>query len=321
MEENINLDLEGNDNLVEVPKNIKENKKTKVKDTRPETVELISCLTNERVIVRYVPKTTGMIVDPKHVFFGGMAENATRIFTVPVLESNGQFVNVLTSDEKTYLEEVMGLEYNALSIYRKEDNFWENYTVRLGKGETILDKSNPDDYIKYKVLLANKDFVAPSLEVLHDMPRATYQYVLISEKEEVNNDNIKLNATMASYLEFGKIQDNADVLRTIIETLDLRGVSKSSKIEFLRAQTNKLIELDAKAFLKVVKDPLLNTKVLIKKCVEEGLISRKGNFYYLKADNSPLCENNEEPTLSMAAKYLNLPKRQELKFSLEAKLK
>lgn len=42
---------------------------------------------------------------------------------------------------------------------------------------------------------------------------------------------------------------------------------------------------------------------------------------YLKSDGSPLCGDNEEPTLSVAAKFLSTPKRQELKFSLEAKLK
>lgn len=60
----------------------------------------------------------------------------------------------------------MGLPYNALSIYKKEDNYWDNYQVRLGKGETPLNLSNPNDYINYKVLLANRDFIAPSLEAL-----------------------------------------------------------------------------------------------------------------------------------------------------------
>ena len=32
----------------------------------------------------------------------------------------------------------------------------------------------------------------------------------------------------------------------------------------------------------------------------------------------PLCGDNEEPTLNIAAKFLNLPKNQELKFKLEA---
>ena len=35
---------------------------------------------------------------------------------------------------------------------------------------------------------------------------------------------------------------------------------------------------------------------------------------------SHLVYANEEPTLNIAAKFLNLPKNQEIKFSLEAKL-
>ena len=46
----------------------------------------------------------------------------------------------------------MGLEENALSIYKKQNNFWENYTVRLTKGETYLDLSDPNDYIKYNII-------------------------------------------------------------------------------------------------------------------------------------------------------------------------
>ena len=42
---------------------------------------------------------------------------------------------------------------------------------------------------------------------------------------------------------------------------------------------------------------------------------------YLRENGTPLCGDNEEPTLNIAAKYLNLPKNQTLKFSLEAKTK
>lgn len=66
---------------------------------------------------------------------------------------------------------------------------------------------------------------------------------------------------------------------------------------------------------------MLPTKVLIKRAIEAGLISKRGNFLYLRSDNSPLCEANEEPTLNVAARYLNSPKHQDVKFSLEAKLK
>lgn len=285
-----------------------------------ETETVVSCLRNERIIVRHVPKDNGMITNPKHVLAGGMAETAVRIFTVPRL-SSGLYVNPLTDNEKAYLEEIMGLEYNALSIYKKKDNYWDNYQVRLTKADNYLDLSSPDDYIKYKILLANKNFIADSIQTLQDKPKATYQYVIISEGEESRTAKTNMSTTMKCYKEFGKIENEVDVLRTIIETIDGRPTAPTEKLEFLHSKINTLIQADSKLFLKVITDPLLSTKVLIKKGVENGVISKRANFYYMKADNSPLCGNNEEPTLSVAAKFLNLPKNQELKLSIEAKLK
>ena len=280
-----------------------------------------SCLRNERVIVRFVPKEGGMITNPKHILYGGMAEGAVRYFTVPVLQSTGAFKNVLTDAEKEYLEQVMGLEYNALSIYKKENNYWENFRVRLTKQDTYLNLSDPNDYIKYKVLLANTNFIADSLETLQDRPRATYQYVLIKEGESEKRESDNISTIMKCYKEYGKIENDADTLKCIVELLDKRPLAKGTKIEFLQGKANTLIQSNPGLFYSTVTDPTLPVKVLIKKAVEEGVISRRGDQYYLKSDNSPLCGNNEEPTLNIAAKYLSLPKNQELKLSIEAKLK
>lgn len=304
--------------VVETP--VKQPRRRQAKHPIAVDEPIVNCLRNERVIVKHVPKETGIVRDPKHILYGGMAEGAVRWLTVPRLTS-GMYVNVLTNAEKAYLEDVMGLEYNALSIYNKVDNFWDNYQVRLNKQDNFINLADPDDYIKYKVLLANKDLIAPSLQDLEDHPKATYQFVIIHENEESQASKKKMNATMQAYMEFGKIQENVDILRTIIETIDGRPTSKNSKIEFLQEKVGKLIQADARLFVRVATDPLLSTKVLIKKAIEGGLISNRGGMLYLKADGTPLCVDNEEPTLNIAAKYLNMPKNQDLKFSLEAKLK
>ena len=308
----------------EVP--IKSPKKTQRKIEEP-VEEMVSCLRNERIIVRHVPKLTGMWGNnPKHILAGGMAEGAVRTFVVPRL-SSGMFVNVLTDKEKAFLEEIMGLEYNALSIYKKVDNFWDDSNenginkVRLTKQDNYFNLSDPEDYIRYKILLANKDYIAPSLQALQDTPKATYQFVIISEGEETKVAKSNMSSTMMCYKEFGKIEDDIDTLRVIIETIDGRPTSQTAKLEFLQTRVNSLIQADSKIFLKVVTDPMLSTKVLIKRAIEAGLISNRGNYLYLRKDNTPLCEANEEPTLNIAAKYLNSPKHQEVKFALEANLK
>lgn len=280
-----------------------------------------SCLRNERVIIRHVPKEGGLVTNPKHILYGGMAESAVRYFTVPILGSSGAYKNVLTDDEKTFLEEIMGLEYNALSIYKKENNYWDNYQVRLTKQDNYLDLSVPDDYIKYKVLKANSDFIADSLETLQDKPKVTYQFVMIREGEQESQESEKMSATMKCYMEYGRIKDDRDTLRCIIELIDGRPVASNSKLEFLQGKINNLIQADSKLFLKIITDPLLSTKVLISKAIEAGVISKRGDQLYLRSDNSPLCDHNEDPTLNVAARYLNLPKNQELKLSIEAKVK
>ena len=288
----------------------------------PSTLDkpLINCLRNEIINVKHIPKQNGMISNPKHILFGGMAESAIRKFTVPRL-SSGSYVNPVTDSEKEFLEEVMGLEFNALSIHKKIDNYWENNMVRLTKGDNFLDLSDPEGYIKYKILLTNKNFIAPSLQSLSDAPKATYQFVIVAEGEENKSAQDNMSATMKSYKEFGKIEEDIDVLRLIIETIDGRPTAPNSKIEFLQTKANTLIQADSKLFLKVVTDPLLNTKVLIKRSIEAGIVSNRGNYLYLREDNSPLCEHGQEPTLSIAAVFLNNPKHQEIKFMLEAKLK
>lgn len=315
--------------LQEVPKEEATVKSPKETQKKVEVSDdaLVSCLRNERIIVRHVPKLTGMWGNnPKHVLSGGMAEGVVRTFVVPRL-SSGMFVNVLTDKEKAFLEEIMGLEYNALSIYKKVDNFWDDSNenginkVRLTKQDNYFNLSDPEDYIRYKILLANKDYIASSLQALQDTPKATYQFVIISEGEETKVAKNNMSTTMMCYKEFGKIEDDIDTLRVIVETIDGRPTSQTVKLEFLQTKVNSLIQADSKIFLKVITDPMLPTKVFIKKSIEAGLISNRGGFLYLRSDNTPLCEANEEPTLNTAAKYLNSPKHQEIKFSLEAKLK
>lgn len=289
--------------------------------------EPVSCLRNERVIVRFVPRPSSMVQNPNHILYGGMAENAKRSFVVPRLNSTGQFKNVLTNSEKVFLEKAMGLEFNALSIYKLQNNFWDDSNptgigrVTLHKQDNYLDLSVPTDYIKYKILLVNSDKIAPSLHALEDKPKATYEFVIISENAEAQMNLSKMDATKRCYMEYGKIEDDIDTLLMVVELLERRPISSKVKLDYLQGKVNEFIQRNPRQFLATVTDELLPAKVLIRRCVEAGLIGRKNDAYYLREDNSPLCEMNEESTLNNAARYISSIKRQELKFRLEAQLK
>lgn len=286
---------------------------------------LVSCLTNERVIVRHINKP-GMVTNPKHVLYGGMAENATRTYVVPRL-SSGVFVNVLTKQEKDFLEYALGLEPNAMSVHKKVDNFWDDSNpnginrVRLNKQDNYLNLNDPADYVKYKILLANKNAIAPSVQELQDRPKATYEFVIVKESDETKLAKQGMTYTMSCYKEYGKIEDDKDKLRVVVEIITGRPTSPNVKLEQLQTKANELIQSNPKQFLAIVSDEYLNVKTLIKKAVERNIISKKNDLYYLSKDGSPLCELGEESTFNIAAKYLSSPKHQELRFMIESQVK
>lgn len=287
-----------------------------MKEEKKTSVELVSPLRNEIVNVKFVPKH-GKITDPKHVLYGGMAENAIRTYTVPKM-SNGVYKNPLTDSEKQFLENYMGLQENTLSVYK---DYWDNYFVRVPKSGLRLDLSQANDYIQYKVLLLNNNRIAPNLQKLKDQ-RASYEFVLASDNADVEVAKNRIQLKADCYKWMGKHEDDYDLIKTVIETLESRKVSANSSLKFLQVQIGNLIEQDAEKFIKVVNNPMLNTQVLISKAISANIIVKQGNFYYLKNEQGkiPLCEEGEDPDLKTTCLYLNNPKNQDIKFAIEAQL-
>lgn len=287
--------------------------------------QLRSCLRNERVIVRFINKPSPLVKDPNHVLSGGLVDGGTVTFSGPPRLQNGTIKNCLTNDEKDYLEYALGLEDNALSVYKTTDNFWEsgtgNVDITLSKEDTYLDLSNANDYIRYKVLLSWSDYVCPSLEQMRNANKATYRYVIVNENDEAKAADNEMSVASRCYFAFGNYKDDADVLRVVIETLTGRNLSPNTKIEFLRQQINEQIKANPKLFLTVIEDPYIKTKALIHQAVDNGVISRRGEFYYMTNTNQPLSEGNDDPTLANAAKFLEDPKRQDLLLTIQAKVK
>ena len=282
--------------------------------------KMINCLTNERVLIKFVPKENAMAGnDPKHVLYGGMAESSTKTYVVPMLRS-GQLKDVLTKDEKAFLESYLGLEDNALSVYNMENNFWKKFKVTVRKEGESLNLADAMDYIRYKVLLANTDLIAASMQVLEDKPKSTYEFVLVREDERRGATKIKIDAKKEAYKIWGKIDEKPDMLRVIIETITRVPVSSTTPIDELNVTIESLIEKDPKHFIRVAEDEYLPTKVLIRNGIEAGVIINRGGQLYMRDNNEPLCENGE-PTLNVAAGYLNMPKHQNTKLLIEDKVK
>ena len=309
-------------------------KKTEETEEKEGKKEFVNCLRNEKIEVRIVPRSDPNNVNsqntsnPRHLLSDGMMEGAKITFTVP-RRPTGQFVNVLTDEEKDFLEHVMGLEPNAMSVYKKDEiNFWSDANpdginkVILEKRNNILDLSTPVGYIKYKILLANSDRICKSVQELQDRPKETYKYVLVSESTEADLAESQLTTTQQCWAEYGKISTDKEVLAYLVEKYLKRpfAIGTSTLIQ-LQTKVYEYIQNQPKMFLTNVTDKHLRTHVLIKKAIDKGVIATRNQLLYYRKDNLPLCNNGQEATRSVAAAFLDDPVNQELKLAIESECK
>jgi hypothetical protein len=229
-------------------------------------------------------------------------------------------VNVLTKDEKDYLEYIMGLPNNALSVFKKENNYWDNYKIVLTTEGIRLKLDNPEDYIKYKVLLANKSKVCPSRAEFERNPKSEYEFIIEDEQEATKVEARKISLVTKAYRLLDKNFDNKEVLKTILSILTTANIDSNTTIEFIQSRLNELIQKDAKRFIDVAEDEYLIYKVLVRKAHEAKLLSNRGGFYYLKSDGTPLAPKGQDPDITNAAIFLSKPENSELKFKLEAEI-
>lgn len=271
-------------------------------------------LPNETVIVKHVPRKKGMAahVPEDHVIAGGMLGDAVRKYRAP-LQRNGSIANVLTSAEKEYLEEATGLD---LSVY---GDFWISHSVDLRKdhGHNRFDLSNPMDYISYKLLTTLKDDIAPSWKERNN--KLTYDFVIVRGNEEQNEKKQQYDSKKEAWKQYGRIESDRSKLIGTLKLLTNKPISSDSDIEWLQAQVEGYVDTMPTAFLDILNDPSFETKNLINRGIEAGVVIRNGNKYST-IDGLDLCEADEVPTFQNAVRYLDSPRNQEVRSLVEAKI-
>lgn len=276
---------------------------------------LTDFLRNEIVTIKYIKKESAYIKDPAHVGYGGLFEQSQIAIPVPLLDNN-KMKNILTSKEKAGLEYLLGLDLSIYGPFWKEEyKKGGRFPIYLGKDDTRLDLSDPIQYIMYKVLTVSP-LVANGLDEVRD--KATYRFVMVLEGEELTREKDAIGNKVIAFENYVKYKNNREVLRYILRNLG-KYTSKNQETQFLQVETAKLIEKDPNMFVAITSDPLIETKVLLEECLEYNVIDKVEKKFYTK-DNQPISEG-DTPTLEVAAKYLANPLGQELRLTLQAKLK
>lgn len=273
-------------------------------------------LPNKTVTVKFIKKAKGLAstVSEDHIISGGLLEGATRRFSVPMLR-NGGLKNVLNKEELEYFKENHFMGVN-LSVY---GDFWKDYFVRLGKTDLVLNLDNPEDYLKYKLLLTWDKVIAPNLEVYKKTKRPSYQFFIVEEGEEKKALSATLNVTKAAWKHYAKIEDNREVLISVLNLLSNKKISDNSTIDFIRTEVENLVNTRQKDFVSIMEDADFEIKSIIALAENAGIILKKSGKYET-VDGLKLARSGENATLKNAVKYLNDPKNTEVLELIQARL-
>jgi hypothetical protein len=285
--------------------------KAKIKEEVKKEFELP---VGEKVVVKYIPRKKGMAahVSEDHIIAGGMIHQAVRKFRAPT-QKNGSIANVLTKEEKTFLEARTGLD---LSVY---GDFWVDFAVTLTKdnANNTFYTENPMDYIAVKLLETLKDDIAPSWSKRDD--KLTYQFVITRGDEENKERKRSYDSKKEAFKQYGKIEDDRDKLVGVLKLLTNKPISRDSSLEWIQGEVEERIDTMPTSFLDIINDPAFDTKILLHKGIEFGVVVRQGNKYST-VDGLDLCEADEIPTFNNAVKYLDNPRNQEVRSLVEAKI-
>jgi hypothetical protein len=279
----------------------------------------VGFLKNETVLVQYIPKPTKEITNPNHVAYGGKLQGTFDNISPPRLDK-GRMQNILTNEEKEGLEFLMSRD---LSIY---GDFWKSYRkggmfpIALSKDDTTLNLSVAEDYIIWKVLL-NTNLVANSTDQLKNEFRASYKYVMVKENEGAKVEEDRINDKADAFAFYSDLSSSSDGLRYILRACG-KHTHSGQDLSFLRKEVGKLIEGETsrKIILNLKSDKLFKEKILLEEAFGLGVIDRISNQYFTK-ENEPISGTGEEPTENNAARFLGSPVGQEMKLSIEARVK
>jgi len=274
----------------------------------------------EGKVVKVMPvvRTNGFITDPQHeaAFLVGPATNN---YSAPV-GKNGGIICPLNRSEIEYFEDPSksGMSHKSgdLSPYKKDNNFWKTYKVRLDKNPRTLKLDNPKEYIEYKLLLANSNAIAPSPK--ESKRKRTYKYMIVSEDHEVNTRLSTQAKLQEAYKFFGKIEDNEEEMKNFLKVYGKK-VPEDAKSKWLKDQLGLVISENLGAFLDIAKDADRKTKLIILEAVDAGIINKDGRKFYLQGGEA-LSAPGDVPVMANAVKFLKAKKNQEILLEIKARL-
>jgi len=242
-------------------------------------------LQNKKVYLRPVVRGGKMINSPIHAAYFQI-EGANNWFQLPKNEQTGELVNPFSDvEEKEFFEGVLDLDLN---VYKKKDNFWHKFFVKVIKDFNLMhegyvfDLADPLDNLKWRVTKL-QNFVAPSWD--ERLNRGEYRFALVEEGYEENKEQTATNKIIEAYTYLGSIQGSLKELKDFLgvyylEKKEMKFVPGDADKDWLRKEIKNIIESDIDLFIKIMNDPKAKIKNLILQGIKAGAIVKSARNKY-----------------------------------------
>lgn len=221
---------------------------------------------------------------------------ATISYVVPIHARTGSLVDPLeglTDEQRDKVAHELALESkDDLNPRRKpNENFWINRSVVIDRNGLFLDLTNIGDFINFKILQCNKEYIAPSWSERYD--RGTYKFAIVFEEEQYKLKLSEIDSKKEAYMQFGKIEGSSKKMSDFLWIYYLvepkaKRLPSNPSLEYMKSAIGTIIEESPGKFLSILTDGHFETKVIIQKAMNNGLIHRDGMSFRIFNENLQL---------------------------------
>ena len=279
---------------------------------RPYSIKIRN-LREKKFTVRPIRRKGGWVGPDHDSSF--MNDGAKLGIVIPVLKGN-VLVNPMpefTKQDVLTLAEELGLEdVKKLNLYVPK-NYWRGKTVTLDRNGLHLDLSQVEDFIKFLILRADSDRIAPNWSSRFD--KGTYKFALVEQGEELIDNVSNLEERKNAYLLLDKMDSSIDKMKDFLyvyylEKKDAKKPPRNATIDQLKNAIGTIIEDDLKTYLAILNDDYYTLKLLIQKASECGALRRDRHLYTLPGADKPI------GVIEDLIEYLDDPKNQDARMKL-----
>ncbi len=242
-------------------------------------------LQEKKVILKPIPRGGKMITDPQHKGYF-MWEGASKQYCLIRSSNRNELISPFKDEEE--MKYFSGMVDQDLNIYKRNDNFWHSFYVKVTKDHSLMssgiefDLSDPMDNIRVRVLKQQGE-VAKNWEERYN--RTTYKFAFVEEdhQEEAQTQKMDMEETIWTF--WGSIKNSPKKMKDflgayLMEKKILKNVPADATKEFLATEIGKLLDNEKPFLYSLIKDPDLELKYWIFRATQVGAIVRKGIATY-----------------------------------------